>query len=85
MESKNKIELEKLIRAEDIVKYVRTQRIKWWGYLKRMEKAKTVGEDYGIASHRNEIQRTSKNRRGDVLKDLKKLNVKNWTYLVKDR
>jgi hypothetical protein len=39
-----------------------------------------------MESHRNEIQRTSKNRWCDeVLKDLKRLKVKNWTYVVKNR
>jgi hypothetical protein len=49
-----------------------------------MEEAKHRG-DYGMESRRNEIQRTSKNRWGDVLNDLKKLYVKNCVYLVKDR
>jgi hypothetical protein len=39
---RNNEELEKLMRGEDIVKYVRIQRIKWWGYLNRMEKTRTV-------------------------------------------
>jgi hypothetical protein len=27
---------------EDIDKYIRAQRIKWWGHVNRMEKTKTV-------------------------------------------
>ena len=39
-----------------------------------------------MESQRNEIQKTSKNRRGDgVLYDLNKLKLKNWTYIVKKR
>jgi hypothetical protein len=39
-----------------------------------------------METYRNEIQRTSKNTWSDeVLNDLKKLKVKNWTYDVKDR
>jgi hypothetical protein len=31
-----------LIKGEDIVKYVRAQRIKWWGHHNRMEDIKLV-------------------------------------------
>jgi hypothetical protein len=34
--------LETLMRGEDIVKYIRAQRIKCWRHLNRMEKTKTV-------------------------------------------
>ena len=30
------------MRGEDVVKYIRAQRIKWWGHLNRMAKTKTV-------------------------------------------
>jgi hypothetical protein len=43
------------MRGEDIVEYVRGQRIKWWGRLNRMEKSKNSEEDYGMESHRKEI------------------------------
>jgi hypothetical protein len=52
----------------------------------RTEKNKNSDEDYGMESHRNEIQRTFKNRwTVEVLNDLKKLKVNNLIYLVKDR
>jgi len=34
--------LQKLIKGEAIVIYTETQRIKWWGHLKRMEDIKLV-------------------------------------------
>ena len=34
--------LQKLIKGEDIVKYIGAQRIKWWGHLHRMEYIKLV-------------------------------------------
>jgi hypothetical protein len=35
---RNNEELEKLVRGEDLVKYLRAQRIKWWEYLNGMAK-----------------------------------------------
>jgi len=34
--------LQKLIKGEDIVKYIGAQRIKWWGHLNRMDDMKLV-------------------------------------------
>jgi hypothetical protein len=39
---RNNEELEKLMRGEDIVKYITAQRIKLWGHLTRMEKTQMV-------------------------------------------
>jgi hypothetical protein len=82
----NDEELEKLTKAEDIVKYIREQSIKWWGYLNRMEKTKTVRK----ITERNPIGMSPKGRpknrwRDEVLNDLKKLKAKNWTRVVTDR
>ena len=30
------------MRGEDTVKYIRAQKMKWWGYLDRMAKTKTI-------------------------------------------
>jgi hypothetical protein len=40
---------------ENTVKYVRAQRIKWWGHPNRIEKAKDSKEDYGVESYWKEI------------------------------
>jgi hypothetical protein len=35
-------EVQKVIKGKDIVRYIRAQRIKWWGRLNRMERTKLV-------------------------------------------
>jgi hypothetical protein len=35
-------EVRKVIKGKDIVKYIKAQRIKWWGRLKRMEHTELV-------------------------------------------
>jgi hypothetical protein len=74
------------MRREDIVKYITAQRIKWWGHLNGMEKTKIVRK----ITEWNPIGMRSKGRprnrwKDELLNDLKKLKVKNWTYLIKDR
>jgi hypothetical protein len=56
----SKDELEKLMRDEQVIRYVRIQRIKWWKRLKEDGKNKYSDKYYGMESHRNEIQRMSK-------------------------
>ena len=51
---RNNDELEKLMRGEDVVKYIRAQRIKWWGHLNRMEKTKSE-EYYEMEYRRSEM------------------------------
>jgi hypothetical protein len=34
---RNNNEMQNLIRGEDIFEYMKAQRVKWWGYLNRME------------------------------------------------
>ena len=51
-----------------------------------MEKIKNSEEDYGMESQTDDTQRTSRNIWEDeVLNVFKKLKVKNWTSLFKDR
>ena len=39
---RNNNELKKLTEGEDIVKYIKAQRIEWWGLFNRMEDTKLV-------------------------------------------
>jgi hypothetical protein len=55
MEDKNEDELEKLMRRDDTLKYIRTQKITWWGHLNRMGKTKKSKQDYGMEFRRDEI------------------------------
>jgi hypothetical protein len=78
--------LEKLMTGEEIVKYITAERIKWWGHLNKTEKTKTVRKSaewnpIGVRSN----GRPKNSWRDEVLNDLKKLKLKNWTHLVKDR
>jgi hypothetical protein len=66
------------MKGENRVKYIRTQRMKWWGHLNRMGETKTVRK----ITKWNPIGMRSKERpknrwKDEVLKDLKKLLVKN--------
>ena len=74
------------MRGKYIFEYTRVRRIKWWRRLNRTAKTKRVRKITEWNPIEMRSKRRSKNIQGDeVLDDLKKLNVKNWTYLVEDR
>jgi hypothetical protein len=52
---RNNDELEKLMRGEDIVNYIKSTDDKVVGHLNRMEKNKNSGEEYGMECHRTEV------------------------------
>jgi len=80
------MEIDKLTEGADIVGFTKAHRIKWLGHIQRMDQArparklldwKTMGiRQVGISRQRwQEV----------VMKDLKKLKVKNWKERAKDR
>jgi hypothetical protein len=75
-------ELNTLLKGEDIVKFMKSQRIRWLGHVERMEEKRMLkGRLY------------SKRRKGrprmrwldDVESDLKKMEVKGWKEKMRDR
>ena len=78
--------MEKTTIDGDRAKYMKAQRIKWCGHFNRMEETNTVGK----ITEWNPIDMRSKGRpksiqRGEMSNDFKKLKVKNWTCIVRDR
>jgi hypothetical protein len=74
---------------EHTVKCVWAQRIKWGGgeTTNRMEKTETMRNitEWNPTRIRSKKKKSKKYKGDKVLNGLKKLKVKNWTYLVKDK
>jgi len=83
---RNNMEIDKLIEGEDIVRFIKVQRIKWLGHIQRMDQARPARKlldwkPMGIRQVGIPRQRWQE----DVMEDLKKLKVKNWEEIAKDR
>jgi len=79
-------ELDRLMKGKDIVKFIKAQRIRWLGHVKRMEE--------GAMPRRTMEGRLFTGRRkgrprlrwlDDVIADLKVLKIRQWTEKVKNR
>jgi GTP1/Obg family GTP-binding protein len=79
-------ELNTLLKGEDTVRYIKSQRIRWLGHVERME-------DNAMLKRMLKGRLYSKRRKGrprmrwldDVESDLKKLDVKGWKEKLRDR
>jgi hypothetical protein len=79
-------ELNRFIKGEDIVKFIKAQRIRWLGHVKRMEAG-------AIPKRMMEGRLFTGRRKGRprliwmdcVLADLKAMRIKQWTEKAEDR
>jgi hypothetical protein len=83
---RSNIQIDKLIKGADIVRFIKAQRIKWLGHIQRMDQARPTRKllDWKPIGTRP-IERPRQRWEEDVMEDLKKLKVKNWKETAKDR
>jgi len=83
---RNNEELNRFINGEDIVKFIKSQRIRWLGHLKRMEEGAMPVK---MLEGRPFIGRRKGSPRlrwmDDVVADLKLMKIKQWMEKMKDR
>jgi hypothetical protein len=80
------MEIDKLIEGADIVRFIKTQRIKWLGHIQRMDQIRLAKRllDWKPMGTRP-VGRPRHRWQEDVMEDLKKLKIKNWKETAKDR
>jgi hypothetical protein len=80
------MENDKLIDGADIVRFIKAQRIKWLGHVQRMDHARSARKllDWKPIGTRP-VGRPRQRWQENVMEDLKKLKVKNWKEIAKDR
>ena len=78
-------ELEELNKGENIVKWIKGQRISWLGHLERMEEDRVPKKIFTQELEGTRRRgRPRKGWRGEVERDLQVLGVRRWTELVID-
>jgi hypothetical protein len=79
-------ELEKLIRHKNIINHIKAQRLSWFGHLQRMPKERMLKKVYKWKLMLTRPLGRPKNRwEDDIINDMKKLKIKNWTSRIQDR
>jgi hypothetical protein len=80
------MEIDNLIEGAHIVRFIKTQRIKWLVHIHRMDQAKQTRKllDWKPMGTRP-VGKTRQRWQENAMEDLKKLKVKNWKEAAKDR
>jgi hypothetical protein len=84
--SRTNIELEKISKGENIVKWIKGQRMSWLGHLERMEKDRMPKKIFNQQLEGTRRRgRPRKRRKEQVEGDLQALGVRRWREIVTDR
>ena len=76
----------KYMRVFDIIRFIKSQRLKWLGHIERMQKEREVTKIYKWKPFASRPIGRRKNRwKDDVRKDLQTMKIKNWKRSVLDR
>jgi hypothetical protein len=74
------------MESADIVRFIKAQRIKWLGHIQRMDQTRPARRLLDWKPMRTRpVGRPRQRWQEDVMEDLKKLKIKNWKEMVKDR
>ena len=82
---KNKEELDKLIKHENIVNYIKAQRLSWFGHIQRMPVARAANKIFKWNPLTKTPRGRPKYRWEDIIQDLGQMKIKNWLTCVQDR
>ena len=78
--------LDELIRHKNIINYIKAQTLSWFGHLQRMSEERMVKRVYKWKRMITRPLGRPKNRwEDDIINDMKKLKIKNWTSCIQDR
>jgi len=85
-ESRTNRELEEMSKGENIVKWIKRQRISWLGHLERMEEDRMPKQIFTQEPEGTRRRgRPRKSWKEEVERDLHVPGVRRWTELVADR
>jgi len=78
--------LDKLIKHENIVNYIKAQRLSWFGHKQRMPEARATKTIF----ERNLLTTIPKGRpkyrwEDNIIQDVGQMKIKNWLTCVQDR
>jgi hypothetical protein len=83
---RNNAELDQVINGADIVRFIKAQRVKWFGHMQRLDTSRAAKRIFKRKpTGRRSLGRPRLRWLDDVCDDLKVLKVRNWKTLVTAR
>jgi hypothetical protein len=78
-------ELDELIQRKNIIRFIKSQRLKWLGHVERMPKEREVTRIYKSKSFASRPIGRPKNKWEDMRKDSQTMKIKKWKKSVLNR
>ena len=82
---KNNEELDKLIKHENTVNYIKAQRLSRFDYIQRMPEARATKKIFKWNPLTTRPRGRPRYRWEDIIQDLSEMKIKNWLTCVQDR
>jgi len=83
---KNNEEMDKLMKHENIVNYIKSQRLSWFGHVLRMPDTRVAKKIFKWNPLTTRPRGRAKHRWEDnIIQDLGQMKIKNWITCVHDR
>ena len=77
--------MDKLINHENIVNYVKAQRIRWFGHIQRTPETRAAKKIFKWNPLTTRPRGSLKHRWEDIIQDLGQMKIKNWLTCIQDR
>jgi len=77
--------LDKLIKHENILNYIKAQRLSWFGHIKIMPETRATKKIFKWNPLTTRTRGRPKYRWEDIIQDLRHMKIKNWLTCVQDR
>ena len=78
--------MNKLIKHENIVNYIKAQRLRWFGHVQRMPETRAAKKIFKWNPLTTRPTARPKHRWEDnIIKDLGEIKIKNWITFAQDR
>jgi len=82
---KNNEESDKLIKHENIVNYIKAQKLSWFSHVHRMPETRAAKKIFKWNPLTTRPRGRPKHRWEDIIQDLGQMKIKNWITCVQDR
>ena len=80
------LEINDMLKGQNIIGFIKKQRLNWLGHVERMAEDNTVQKVTGVKpTFKRPVRRPKIRWEDDVLEDVKSINVRIWKKLAQDR
>ena len=84
--SRNNMEIQEILNNEDIVRYIKAQRLRWIGHVERMKEHRIPRKIYKASMTGRRRKGRPRNRwKDEVEEDLRRMNVRGWREKAKEK